>query len=146
MWTVYRRYNTITRKSYIGITHTTIDKRWELDRINAQKLQKLKLSIEGKKYPNDKVLRKIRRAEGTVAMDLLLMGEQCWEHTVLETHESFVMGLLAERRLIIVYDSQDPAKGYNRSAGGELPRYCTITQLINELTLLTDEEKRLIGI
>lgn len=146
MWTVYRRFNRQTQKSYVGITCATIDKRWKIDQSNAKKLARLRDAIMGKVYPHEGKIRTLWRAMGTVSMDLLLFGEDVWEHSILETHDSLLTGLLAEKRFIEKLGTNNPLSGYNRSSGGELPKWYTIDMLLKDISTLTVDDRVALGL
>lgn len=98
---IYKITNTINNKVYIGLTTCTLDYRWS------------RHITESKNINNTKHLYKAMRKYGI-------------ENFVIEeidhTDDFKKLGIL-ERCYISYYDSQNPDKGYNLTAGGESNQY-----------------------
>lgn len=92
---IYKITNLINNKVYIGLTTTSLNKRWNAHIRDAKKDPR-HLYCSMRKYGIDNF--KIEQ---------------------LDTATSFQELGILERKYVKIYDSQNPEKGYNLSAGGE---------------------------
>jgi group I intron endonuclease len=98
---IYKITNTINNKVYIGLTTCTLEYRWS------------RHITESKNQNNKKHLYKSMRKYGV---------ENFTIEEIDNTNDFKELGIL-ERHYISFYDSQDPNKGYNLTAGGESNQY-----------------------
>lgn len=98
---IYKITNKINNKVYIGLTTSTLEYKWS------------RHITESKNHNNTKHLYKSMRKYGLNNFKI----EQ-----IDETDDFHKMGLL-ERKYIKDYNSTDPMKGYNLTAGGEKNQY-----------------------
>lgn len=97
-YTVYLLTNTKTQKYYVGVTSTTLNKRWVTHKSSAKR------SIGNK---TRKLLNSIRKH-----------GPDCWTIVPLCSAQGTDNAAYCEKLLIAEYDSY--TNGYNSSHGGEL--------------------------
>lgn len=144
-WVVYKRTNTLNKKIYIGVTGKTLEERWYFEIKSATAVKDLILKcqaikqdilINQTKFRIKKLVRlekKLLKVKKTIAYDIYLNLErpEIWVSEVLEDHGDDVVGaLLAEKRFIKAFRSNDPKIGYNRSEGGEIPPWINIDDVI----------------
>jgi len=97
-WLIYRIVNKTSGKSYIGLTSTSLKKRWKQHLVRAF-------------TATDKRRGKFQNA-------LRLYGPDDWEHEIIEENIlTLVEANLLEKRYIIKYDSFE--NGYNLTIGGD---------------------------
>jgi len=96
MFIIYQHTNKTTSKCYVGWTSKSIDERWRRHVATAKC---------GSKYHFHRAIS--------------LYGESDWISIVLETLATQSEALLAEKKWITFYQSNDPNHGYNSSTGGE---------------------------
>ena len=101
MGLIYKITNNLNGMSYIGLTTTTLQYRWS------------KHIAESKNVKNTKHLYKAIRKYGV---------ENFVIEQIDETNDFEKLGEL-ERKYIKEFNSTDPAKGYNLTAGGEKNKY-----------------------
>lgn len=98
---IYKITNNINNKVYIGLTTCSLKYRWS------------KHITESKNIKNTKHLYKAMRKYGIENFSI----------EVIDTTDDFKELGKLERYYISVYDSQNPDKGYNLTAGGESNQY-----------------------
>lgn len=98
MYTIYLLTNTITQKQYVGVTSTTIAKRWISHKSSAKR------SVGNK---TRKLLNSIRKH-----------GTECWVIIPLCSARGAANAAYCEKLLIAEHDTYN--NGYNSSQGGEL--------------------------
>lgn len=69
---------------------------------------------------------------GTMDYDVATMGDtdEVWQHDVLAQEVNMIKALLREREEIARLGTRDPAVGYNRSPGGELPTWTNVIDIV----------------
>lgn len=95
-YTIYLLTNTITNKQYVGLTRTTLQKRWSTHKSSA------KHGSDNRKLANS-----IRKH-----------GTECWQMTAICSAVGVANAAFCEKHLIALYDTY--LTGYNSSLGGEL--------------------------
>lgn len=126
---------------YVGITANSLEERWQLSIASASNLVKTYAAYE-KAAPGSlqekRTGKKIARSLDSMDHDIMTMGSgpDVWDVEVLATSESFVEGLLIEQEQIAKLNTRDPKVGYNRSKGGEMPKYITIDYFLREVERL----------
>jgi len=97
-WLIYKITNKTTNKSYIGLTSTTLKKRWKQHLVRAF-------------TANDQRNGKFQNA-------LRLYGADDWSHAILEKGiKTLNEANLTEKKYIVKYDAFE--NGYNLTIGGE---------------------------
>lgn len=99
MYTIYKHTNTITNKSYIGLTKHTIKKRFNQHKKDAFRYRNGKL-------PSFAFYNAIRKH-----------GTTCWTSEVLEENLSYENANIREQYYIKYFNTY--AKGYNSTIGGD---------------------------
>lgn len=99
MYIVYLHTNKITGKSYVGITKTSMEKRW-----------KRHISLSKKNTSAHVLFGNAIRKHGS--------GDDVWEHLTLATYETLHDAFAAEKRYISELKTLMP-DGYNMTLGGE---------------------------
>lgn len=145
-WTVYCRTNVLNGKKYVGVTKRTIEERWDMSVKDAHKtmselqLRRDRLTQRNPKTGGEKtqlqikrINEKIERLKGSMSYDIITMGLDAWEHTTLETFDNMIEALLAERSWIAKLNLQNPDIGYNRSPGGELPKWINVVDVVDDV-------------
>lgn len=145
-WIVYKRTNTLNSKVYVGVTSRTLMERWQIELDVAEQIKRSILEYErllqdkkACKTPEAREKRlkrqekKLKRLKTTMAYDVFMNAAtpEIWLHETLEEHNDNVVGaLLAEKRFIKAFHSNDPMYGYNRSEGGEFPPWINVDDVI----------------
>lgn len=94
LWLVYKHTNTLTNKSYVGITCTSFAQRWRSHKCSARKGSQTHFHLAIRKY-----------------------GEDIWESSILEDNiKSAELAESREKDWIHTYDTYN--KGYNSTLGG----------------------------
>lgn len=106
MYVVYKHTNTVSGKCYIGKTKWSIERRWRSHVGAALKGGQLHLHFAIRKYPLDS-----------------------WVHEILETTETIEEANLHEIKWIASCQSNDPARGYNMTKGGDGGQTCSFERL-----------------
>jgi group I intron endonuclease len=99
IYTVYKHTNRITGKSYVGVTKTSMQKRW-------MRHVALSRTIEGTHCAFQLAIKKYGS------------GDEVWEHQVLETFATLNEAFDAEKKHILAEGTLSPG-GYNMTFGGE---------------------------
>ena len=99
MYTIYKQTNTITNKSYIGLTKHTIKKRFNQHKQDAFRYREGKL-------PNSAFYNAIRK-----------YGTTCWTSEILEENLSYEDANIKEQYYIKHFNTY--ANGYNSTIGGD---------------------------
>jgi len=99
IYTIYKHTNKLTGKSYVGVTKTSMQKRW---------IRHVALSrtIEGTHCAFQLAIKKY----GT--------GDEVWDHQILETFATLNEAFDAEKKYILTEGTLSPG-GYNMTFGGE---------------------------
>lgn len=134
---VYCRTNIKTQKKYIGVTSKSLDERWNLSVTHSAKVVELfdrvnnPAKIGDHKY-RDKYLKQLKRLENTLIYDIATHSPDDWLHEIMFESDNLVDALITEMNLIQSMNTIAP-HGYNRSKGGELPKWVLITTVIDQL-------------
>ena len=99
MYTIYKHTNTITNKSYIGLTKYTVKKRFNQHKKDAFRYRNGKL-------PSFAFYNAIRKH-----------GTTCWTSEILEENLSYENANIREQYYIKYFNTY--AKGYNSTIGGD---------------------------
>lgn len=99
MYTIYKHTNTITNKSYIGLTKYTVEKRFNRHKKDAFRYRYGKL-------PNSAFYNAIRK-----------YGTDCWASEILEENLSYEEANIQEQYYIKHFNTY--ANGYNSTIGGD---------------------------
>ena len=99
MYIIYKQTNTITNKSYIGLTKHTVKKRFNQHKQDAFRYRKGKL-------PNTAFYNAIRK-----------YGTDCWASEILEENLSYEEANIQEQYYIKHFNTY--ANGYNSTIGGD---------------------------
>ena len=97
MYIIYRHVNTLTNKSYIGLTHKTLEERWH---------EHCRQSESNRRYYFHKAIAKF--------------GLSVWSHEILaESISTIEEANLIEEKMIELYKSSNSKYGYNLTRGGD---------------------------
>lgn len=137
MWKVYCRTNSKTSKQYVGVTSQTLEDRWSLSERTSVKIATL---IQHTYYPtrlahvkhHDRSQRQLMKQLGTMNYDLATHLPEVWSAALLYETPNIVDALITERQMIITLNTRSP-NGYNRSPGGEIPRWVRIDTILDAL-------------
>lgn len=129
MWTVYVRTNRTNGKRYVGVSSKGQAGRWERVLSEAEEIRALKLAADRDAYLGPRAKRRLTKLVGTLEYDVA-MGATDWEHAEVLQTEDLIEALKTERALIREYGCQRP-DGYNRTAGGEIPPYVNVVDLLH---------------
>lgn len=136
MWTVYVRMNLDNGKRYVGVTSKGQAGRWERVLSEAAEIRNMREVSERDAYLGPRMRRQLTKLAGTLEYDVAL-GTQNWSHAEVLQTENLVEALLKERTLIHEYRCQRP-NGYNRTAGGEIPPYTNIIDLVRWIEKISE--------
>lgn len=128
VWSVYVHTNVQNGKRYVGVTSKGVMGRWERVLSEANEIRNLRERAALDPYLGARAKRQLLKLAGTLEYDVA-MGAEDWKHEEVLKTSNLVKALLEERRLIADYACQLPA-GYNRTAGGEVPPYTNVVDLL----------------
>lgn len=98
-WTIYRHTHIESGRHYVGLTSRTMERRWSDHLIQAKRL------------------KDERRSHFAAA--IRLYGKNAFFHEVLEVCSDLEVANLAEECWIELFETRNPAKGFNLKRGGD---------------------------
>lgn len=128
MWTVYVHTNLQNGRRGVGVTSKGVTGRWERVMAKANEIRCMRETADRDTYLGPKAKRQLLKLAGTLEYDVAI-GATEWKHEEVRTTPNLVEALLEERRLVKEYGCRTPV-GYNRSAGGEIPPYTNVIDLL----------------